>query len=117
MSGPPALSASSRSAGEPEENENCPVHCGDVLVPEPSDKSAKPASRHRRNLVDHEARWFMQAIGAARIDRHAKQGRFGRIGGERAYGDGSGRVEAIVLQNDRRPWLSGIATTARHRPN
>ena len=41
----------------------------------------------------------MQAVPGVRLDRHTEQRRVGRIGGERADGDGIRGVEAVILDD------------------
>src|SRR5439155_14158241 len=69
------------------------------------------------DLVDHKVGRGIETIFRRRVDWQAKQRCFGRIGGRATYRDRIRRIEAIVLDDDHRARLAGIARPAGSGPH
>jgi hypothetical protein len=70
---------------------------------------------HCCDFINHESRESIEAVAFVG-NRNAKQRRFGWISGNDADCDGLGGIEAIILQNGRRPRLAGVILCPR-RPS
>lgn len=70
-----------------------------------------------RDLVGHDLRRLLQAIGRARLDRNSKHRQIGRIGSEAADSYGFERLEMLVLNDDDRARFAGIVASGRACPD
>ena len=68
------------------------------------------------DLINHESRKSVEAVAFVRRNRNAKQRRLSWIGCHDADRDGFGGIEAVILQNDRRPRLTGVILCPGDRP-
>jgi hypothetical protein len=68
------------------------------------------------DLIDHESRKHIEAVAFVRRNRNAKQRRLSWIGCHNADRDGFGGIEAVILQDDSRPRLTGVILSAGDCP-
>ena len=68
------------------------------------------------DLINHESRKSIEAVAFVRRDWNAKQWRLSWISGHDADRDGFGSIKAIILENDRRPRLTGVILCLGDRP-
>jgi hypothetical protein len=68
------------------------------------------------DLINHESRKNIEAVAFVRRNRNAKQRRLGWIGRHDADRDGFGGIEAVILENDRGPRLTGAIPSSGDRP-
>ena len=68
------------------------------------------------DLINHESRKSVKAVAFVRRNRNAKQRRLSWISCHDADRDGFGGIEAIILENHRRPWLTGVILRPSDRP-
>jgi hypothetical protein len=95
--------------GETEEDEDGSIEAHHVLVVELAEEVADLRLRDGRDLVHHKTGSRLESVQFRRLHEEPKERRLGRIGGEGANGDGGRGIEPVILQDDRRPRLSGIA--------
>ena len=69
-----------------------------------------------RDLIDHESRKSIETVAFVGRNRNAKQRRLSWIGGNDADRDGFGGIEAVILQNDRRPRFASVILSPGDRP-
>ena len=88
-----------------------------VLVGEASDPLAEFRALDRRDLVDHQPARLSDPGRAVCVDGDPEQRGVGGIGRHRTDRHGRGRVEQVILDDHHRPWLAGVPTASRRRPD
>src|SRR5664279_863747 len=97
-----------RSFGQPEEHNKCAVEPDDICICDTTNTIANVASRHRRDLVDHDPAWLLDPGRGCGLQCDPGQWRIDRVRRERAHRDRGGCVEAIVLDDHDRSGLPGV---------
>src|SRR5689334_22676114 len=64
-----------------------PLDSGHIGAVELSNDLAQPRTGDTGELLDHDLRTNVQAVGLGRVDRHAEARRTGQMGGQRADHD------------------------------
>ena len=70
-----------------------------------------------RNLIHHKPRDRGKSVLIAWLDHYSKERRFGLVACKDTDRDGSCCVEAIILDNHRRPRFTGVIFASCDRPN
>jgi len=100
-----------------EEHDDGAVQPDHVLTGQPPDPFSELGSPNGGDLVDHETADVVQPVLEAGLYDQTEERRLGGMGGEGTDGHRVGRVEAVVLDDDRRPGLAGIPRSGCRGPD
>ena len=111
-----ALTAADPLAAQTQKNEDGLIDALYIFGIEMPDAVSELIFLHRGDLINHESRKSVEPIAFVRRNRNPKQRRLSWIGCHDADRDGFGGIEAVILENDRRPRLAGVILGPGDRP-
>ena len=111
-----ALTAADPLAAQTQKNEDGLIDALYIFGIEMPDAVSELIFLHRGDLINHESRKNIEAVAFGGRNRNAKQWRLSWIGCHDADRDGFGGIEAVILENDRRPRLAGVILGPGDRP-
>lgn len=99
------------SIGKTEKYQKSAIEPKKIGIGEMAEVIAHILAWHRRDLVDHDLAWPRDPGCRGGLYGEPDQWRIDGVRRQRAHRNRSGRVEAIVLDDDYKPWLSGVGAT------
>jgi hypothetical protein len=102
---------------EAEEHDDGSVEPDHVFVSESTDAFTELHPSYRRQLVDHQAARFVEPILTGRRYEATEEWRLRRISRERTDRDRVGRIESIILDDNDRSGLAGVARSGSRGPD
>src|SRR5258708_10331085 len=103
--------------GQAQEYEDGAVERDHFFGGERCDQPSEASPRHRSELVDHHPAWRTQSTPGARLDGKPEDRCRRRIGGQGAHDDRVGRVESVVLDDDRGLRLACVGCATGNGPD
>lgn len=111
-----AVTAADPLTAQTQKNNDGLIDALDILEIEMPDAVSEFIFWYCGDFINHESRKSIEAVAFVRRNRNAKQRRLSWIGCHDADRDGFGGIEAVILQNDRRPRLAGVILSPGDRP-
>ena len=105
------------SASKSEEDDDGSIETDHVFISEAADSLAKFRSPDRRQLVDHETARLVKPVLLTHFHEEPEERRLGGVGREPADCDRVSRVEPVILDDDDRPRLAGVARPRSRGPD